>query len=122
MTFIDILFGFAGISMIFWVSLIALWHADMIPTLFSEDYLDNPYFCDQENKLNLEVEESGLINRGKYTRRAFVIADFNPPEDGYSNNRLYTLMLLSLGIMTFLIIAYAFGDIYSLLGLADISQ
>ena len=32
------LFGIAGLSIIFWVSVIALWHTYMFPRLFKEDY------------------------------------------------------------------------------------
>ena len=32
-----ILFGISGVSLIFWVAVIALWHTYMFPTLFNED-------------------------------------------------------------------------------------
>jgi len=36
-TFRFLLFGFAGISVVFWVAIIALWHAYMFPRFFNED-------------------------------------------------------------------------------------
>ena len=36
-TFRSLLFGFAGVSVVFWVSIIALWHAYMFPRFFNED-------------------------------------------------------------------------------------
>ena len=36
-TFRFLLFGFAGVSAVFWVAIIALWHAYMFPSFFNED-------------------------------------------------------------------------------------
>ena len=36
-TFRFLLFGFAGLTLIFWVAVIALWHTYMFPTFFNED-------------------------------------------------------------------------------------
>ena len=36
-TFRFLLFGFAGVSVVFWVAIIALWHAYMFPRFFNED-------------------------------------------------------------------------------------
>ena len=52
--------------------------------------------------------ESVLLNRGKYSRRSLVVADFSPIDADYTVDRLYTFTLLSLGIMSFLILSYAF--------------
>ena len=38
--------------------------------------------------------------------KSFVIADFNPLEADYSVNRLYTSMILSLGVMSFIMVTY----------------
>jgi len=40
-TFRFLLFGFAGVSVIFWVAIIALWHTYMFPRLFNEDKVLN---------------------------------------------------------------------------------
>ena len=52
------------------------------------------------------IKPSGLIDRGKYSRKSLVIADFNLIESSYSVNRLYTSMLLSIGVMSFILITY----------------
>ena len=36
-TFRFLLFGFAGVSVVFWVAIITLWHAYMFPRFFNED-------------------------------------------------------------------------------------
>ena len=36
-TFRFLLFGFAGVTVIFWVAIIALWHSYMFPRFFNED-------------------------------------------------------------------------------------
>ena len=40
-TFRFLLFGFAGVSVVFWVAIIALWHAYMFPRFFNEDKVLN---------------------------------------------------------------------------------
>ena len=114
-----LLFGISGLSLIFWAAVIGLWHVDMFPRLFSEDSRREPYSPSSNNSSTAEsntnnslmptMENSGIIglmNRGKYSRKSFVIADFSPIEKGYSVNRLYTFMILSLAVMTFTILGY----------------
>ncbi len=109
------LFGIAGLSMIFWVAVIALWHTYMFPRFFKEDSFSN--ISTDSNKQEFRLKASGLLDRGKYSNKSFVIADFNPVEADYAINRLYTSMILSLGVMSFLIITYglhsALGQIVS---------
>ena len=98
-----ILFGIAGLSLIFWVSVIALWHTYMFPRFFKEDQLDKNIGL---NNYSYELSPSGLPNRGKYSVKSLIVADFNPVEPTYGVNRLYTSMLLSLGVMSFILITY----------------
>ncbi len=102
-----LLFGIAGLSMIFWVSVIALWHTYMFPSFFKEDSSSKIVSHKNESKLNA----SGLINRGKYSNKSFVIADFTPVEADYNVNRLYTSMILSLGVMSFLMVTYGLHSV-----------
>ncbi len=107
------LFGIAGLSVIFWVSVIALWHTYMFPRFFKED--SYPERVSDENAFKLKA--SGLFDRGKYSNKSFVIADFTPLEADYGVNRLYTSMILSLGVMSFLMVSYglhsALGQFFS---------
>jgi len=96
------LFGIAGLSAIFWVSVIALWHTYMFPRFFQED--SSPKIVSYKNQFKLK--SSGLFDRSKYSNKSFVIADFTPIEAYYRVNRLYTTMILSLGVMSFLMVTY----------------
>ncbi len=115
-TFKFILFGIVGLSMIFWVAVIALWHTYTFPRFFKEDSLEksngNQFFSGKS------LRGSGLVDRGKYSNRSFVIADFNPIEPGYGVNRLYTTMLISLGFMSFTLITYGLHSGFSLYGIS----
>ncbi len=100
------LFGIVGLSMIFWVAVIALWHTYMFPRLFKEDRNVQNFSLSQDSIANLKLKPSGLFDRSKYSLKSFVVADFTPVESSYGVNRLYTSMLLSLGVMSFLMISY----------------
>ena len=100
------LFGITGLSTIFWVAVIALWHTYMFPRLFKEDQFEKNYMNLEGKNYNFKLKPSGVSGSKKYLRKSFVIADFNPIEANYAVNRLYTSMLLSVGVMTFLLITF----------------
>ncbi len=114
--FKTVLFGISAASLVFWVAVIVLWHTYMFPRFFKEDQKDNLYQL-TKNQLGGSISESGLANRGKYSNKSIVIADFNPVESSYGVNRLYTSMLLSLGVMSFIVITYGLHSGITLNGL-----
>ena len=101
-----LLFGISGLSIIFWVAVIAIWHTYMFPRFFNEDYQNKNFPLGENSYSGYRLKPSGLIDRGKYSLKSFVLADFSPLEPGYRVNRLYTTMLLSLGVMSFILISY----------------
>ena len=116
-----LLFGISGASLIFWVCVIAMWHVDMFPRIFGRDSLAsitsiNPQTeqfqasssssFSRQGALRVNGATKGLLDRGKYSRKSMVVADFSPVEDGYGVNRLYTSLVLSLGAMSFIGLAY----------------
>jgi len=137
--FKEILFGLAGVSMIAWAGVIGLWHTYMFPRFFKEDSSrinssspvtvgqssnatnssNKPWFIDDEG-LNLKPDSAmgaiGLTDRGKYSKKSFVVADFNPIESGYGVNRLYTSVLIGLAISTFVIISYGLQSGFGMMG------
>ena len=116
--FKSLLFGFTGASLIFWVCVIAFWHTYMFRGLFREDSYNTSTY-DTYNKLSFPyLNKSGLANRGKYSNKSFVIADFTPVENEYSVNRLYTSILISLGAMSFIVLTYGLQSGFKLYGLA----
>tara|TARA_B100000902_G_C26825886_1_gene676290 strand:- start:36 stop:470 length:435 start_codon:yes stop_codon:yes gene_type:complete len=137
--FKEILFGLAGVSMIAWAGVIGLWHTYMFPRFFKEDSnginssspltsvqpanqasnSKKPWFIDDEG-LSLKPDSAmgaiGLTDRGKYSKKSFVVADFNPVEAGYGVNRLYTSILIGLAISTFVIISYGLQSGFGMMG------
>ena len=137
----EILFGLAGVSMIAWAGVIGLWHTFMFPRFFKEDsnrinsaspatsvlseaQSENnspikPWFLDDEGGTltpQSAMGAIGLSNRGKYSKKSFVVADFNPVEAGYGVNRLYTSVLIGLAISTFVIISFGLQSGFGMMG------
>ena len=135
----EILFGLAGVSMIAWAGVIGLWHTYMFPRFFKEDSnrinnaspatsvqsasatnsSNKPWFINDEGG-NLKPDSAlaaiGLSDRGKYSKKSFVVADFNPVEPGYGVNRLYSSILIGLAISTFVIICFGLQSGFGLMG------
>ena len=141
--FKEILFGLAGVSMIAWAGVIGLWHTYMFPRFFKEDSSriknassvtevisevqsasDNesqkkPWFLNDEGGTltpQTAMNAIGLSDRGKYSKKSFVVADFNPIESGYGVNRLYTSVLIGLAISTFVIISFGLQSGFGMMG------
>ncbi len=137
--FKEILFGLAGVSMIAWAAVIGLWHTYMFPRFFKEDSnrinssspltssqspsatknSNMPWFLDDEGS-SLTPQSAlgaiGLKDRGKYSKKSFVVADFNPVESDYGVNRLYSSILIGLAISTFVIISFGLQSGFGLMG------
>ena len=118
-TFKTLLFGVSGLSMIFWVAVIAMWHVDMFPRVFAQDSrqgldLNNTSksikgeapLPDNQGLLRPNGDTKALRNRRKCSIKSFGVADFSPIECDYNVNRLYTSLILSLGAMSFIFLGY----------------
>ena len=138
--FKEILFGLAGVSMVAWAGVIGLWHTHMFPRFFKEDSsrinssssatssaqsvpgnngTNKPWFLDDEGGSltpQTALGAIGLTDRGKYSKKSFVVADFNPVEAGYGVNRLYTSVLIGLAISTFVIISFGLQSGFGMMG------
>jgi len=138
--FKEILFGLAGVSMVAWAGIIGLWHTYMFPRFFKEDSSrinssssatsvaqsapenngpSKPWFLDDEGGSltpQTALGAIGLSDRGKYSKKSFVVADFNPVEAGYGVNRLYTSVLIGLAISTFVIISFGLQSGFGMMG------
>ena len=135
----EILFGLAGVSMIAWAGVIGLWHTYMFPRFFKEDSSrvnssytvtagkssseatssNKPWFLDDEGATltpQSALGAIGLSDRGKYSKKSFVVADFNPVESGYGVNRLYTSILIGMAISTFVIICFGLQSGFGMMG------
>ena len=114
-TFRFLLFGIAGLSVIFWVSIIALWHTYMFPTLFNEDKAFNSINY-QENSLTSEpilgnlVNSNNFISRQKYSMKNFVIADFSSIQNNFRLNKLYTTVMIGVSFATFIFLTFGLSS------------
>ena len=114
-TFRFLLFGIAGVSLIFWVSVIALWHTYMFPTFFKEDKdLDSFIVDDKPNTLEPILGDLVKINtlksREKYSMKNFVIADFSSFKKDFKLNKLYTTVMIGVSFATFMFLTYGLSS------------
>ena len=114
-TFRFLLFGIAGLSVIFWVAIIALWHTYMFPTFFNEDKTFNSVIT-QENSFASEPIFGNLVNsnnftsREKYSMKNLVIADFSSTQNDFKLNRLYTTVMIGVSFATFIFLTYGLSS------------
>ena len=117
-TFRFLLFGIAGLSVIFWVAIIALWHTYMFPTFFNEDKTFNSVIT-QENSLASEpilgslVNSNNFISREKYSMKNLVIADFSSTQNDFKLNRLYTTVMIGVSFATFIFLTYGLSSSFT---------
>ena len=114
-TFRFLLFGFAGVSVIFWVAIIALWHSYMFPRFFNEDKGLNSVI-NQEIKVSTDpilgglVKSNNLRNRDKYSMKSFVIADFSSASNNFKLNKLYTTVMIGVTFASFIFLTYGLSS------------
>ena len=120
-TFRFLLFGIAGLSVIFWVAIIALWHTYMFPTFFNEDKEFNSLVT-QENSLTSEpilgnlVNSNNFISREKYSMKSLVIADFSSSRNDFKLNKLYTTVMIGVSLATFVFLTYGLSSSITTIG------
>jgi len=114
-TFRFLLFGFAGISVVFWVAIIALWHTYMFPRFFNEDKGLNSVI-NQEIKVSTDpilgslVNSNNFRNRDKYSMKSFVIADFSSASNNFKLNKLYTTVMIGVTFASFIFLTYGLSS------------
>ena len=114
-TFRFLLFGIAGLSVIFWVAIIALWHTYMFPTFFNEDKTFNSVKA-QQNSLTSKPILGNLVNsnnftsREKYSMKNLVIADFSSIQNDFKLNKLYTTVMIGVSFATFIFLTYGLSS------------
>ena len=113
-TFRFLLFGFAGVSVVFWAAIIALWHAYMFPRFFNEDKGLNSVI-NQEIKVSIDpilgslVNSNNFRNRDKYSMKSFVIADFSS-SNNFKLNKLYTTVMIGVTFASFIFLTYGLSS------------
>ena len=106
------IFGIAGVSVVFWVAVVALWHTYMFPKIFQEknNQVENEFINEDEKLQNDPILGSIVLNeslpdRKKYSMKSLVIADFN----SFNNlklDSLYTFVCIGVVFASFTIITY----------------
>ena len=114
-TFRFLLFGFAGVSVVFWVAIIALWHVYMFPRFFNEDKGLNSVIYQEISSPNKPilgnlVKNSNFINRDKYSMKGLVIADFSAKNNNFKLNRLYTTVMIGVTFASFIFLTYGLSS------------
>ena len=114
-TFRFLLFGFAGVSVVFWVAIIALWHTYMFPRFFNEDKSLNSVI-NQESKVSTDpilgslVNSNNFKNRDKYSMKNLVIADFSSGSNNFKLNKLYTTVMIGVTFASFIFLTYGLSS------------
>ena len=114
-TFRFLLFGFAGVSVVFWVAIIALWHTYMFPRFFNEDKGLNSVI-NQEIKVSTDpilgslVNSNNFRNRDKYSMKSLVIADFSSASNNLKLNKLYTTVMIGVTFASFIFLSYGLSS------------
>jgi len=114
-TFRFLLFGFAGVSVVFWVAIIALWHTYMFPRFFNEDKVLNSVI-NQEIKVPTDpilgslVNSNNFRNRDKYSMKNLVIADFSSASNNFKLNKLYTTVMIGVTFASFIFLTYGLSS------------
>ena len=114
-TFKFLLFGFAGVSVVFWVAIIALWHAYMFPRFFNEDkglnsVINEEISFSKNPILGNLVKSNNFRNRDKYSMKSFVIADFSSASNNFKLNKLYTIVMIGVGFASFIFLTYGLSS------------
>ena len=114
-TFRFLLFGFAGVSVVFWVAIIALWHSYMFSRFFNEDKGLNAVI-NQEIKASTDpifgslVNSNNFKNRDKYSMKNLVIADFSSASNNFKLNKLYTTVMIGVTFASFIFLTYGLSS------------
>jgi len=114
-TFRFLLFGLAGVSVVFWVAVITLWHTYMFPKFFNEDKGLNSVINEEINVstdpiLGSIVNSNNFKNRDKYSMKSFVIADFSSASNNFKLNKLYTTVMIGVTFASFIFLTYGLSS------------
>ena len=114
-TFKFLLFGIAGVTVVFWVAIIALWHTYMFPTFFNEDKGLNSVINEEINVstepiLGSLVNTNNFQSRDKYSMKNLVVADFSSKSNNFKLNKLYTTVMIGVTFASFIFLTYGLSS------------
>ena len=114
-TFRFLLFGIAGVTLVFWVAVIALWHTYMFPKFFNEDkglnsVINKEINVSTEPILGNLVNSSNFQSRDKYSMKNLVVADFSSTNNNFKLNKLYTTVMIGVTFASFIFLTYGLSS------------
>ena len=114
-TFRFLLFGISGVTLVFWVAVIALWHTYMFPKFFNEDkglnsVINKEINVSTEPILGNLVNSNNFQSRDKYSMKNFVVADFSSTNNNFKLNKLYTTVMIGVTFATFIFLTYGLSS------------
>ena len=114
-TFRFLLFGIAGVTVVFWTAVIALWHTYMFPKFFNEDkglnsFINKEINVSTEPILGTLVNSNNFKSRDKYSMKNLVVADFSSTNDSFKLNKLYTTVMIGVTFATFIFLTYGLSS------------
>ena len=114
-TFRFLLFGVTGVTLVFWVAVIALWHTYMFPKFFNEDKglnseINKEINVSTEPILGNLVNSSNFQSRDKYSMKNLVVADFSSTYYNFKLNKLYTTVMIGVTFATFIFLTYGLSS------------
>ena len=113
-TFRFLLFGIAGVSVVFWVAVISLWHTYMFPKFFNEDkglnsVINKELNVTTEPILGSFVKNSNFKSRDKYSMKNLIVADFSS-SNNFTLNKLYTTVMIGVTFASFIFLTYGLSS------------
>ena len=113
-TFRFLLFGIAGVSVVFWVAVISLWHTYMFPTFFNEDkglnsIINKEVNVSTEPILGRLIDSNNFQSRDKYSMKNLVVADFSS-SNNFTLNKLYTTVMIGVTFASFIFLTYGLSS------------
>ena len=114
-TFRFLLFGIAGVSLVFWVAVITLWHTYMFPTFFNEDkglnsVINEEISVSAKPILGSLVSSNNFKSREKYSMKNLVVADFSSINNNFKLNKLYTTVMIGVSFASFIFLTYGLSS------------
>ena len=109
-----LLFGIAGVSVVFWVAVRALWHTYMFPKFFNEDkglnsVINQDLNVSTEPILGNLVKSNNFKSRDKYSMKNLVVADFSS-SNNLKLNKLYSTVMIGVTFASFIFLTYGLSS------------
>ena len=109
-----LLFGIAGVSVVFWVAVRTCAHPYMCPKFYTADpgvhsVINQELNVSTEPILGSLVKSSNFKSRDKYSMKNLVVADFSS-SNNFTLNKLYTTVMIGVTFASFIFLTYGLSS------------